>query len=147
MLLNRTSLAGVTRRILSSTSLSTNPVDQREIRPAAGHGRGDAEPLVGLAVRLRPLGANVRVCVSPDDNNTRMVVTPASAGPGCAQRGASGSGSGTAPSVLSLRQRRGPSVSGAKRPGCTTPSGSWRPACEEISIVEVDPPPDHRDLM
>jgi hypothetical protein len=29
-------------------------------------GRGDIEPLVGLAVRLRALGAQVRVCVPPD---------------------------------------------------------------------------------
>ena len=29
-------------------------------------GRGDVEPLVGLAVRLRALGAEVRVCAPPD---------------------------------------------------------------------------------
>ena len=29
-------------------------------------GRGDVEPLVGLAVRLRALGAQVRVCAPPD---------------------------------------------------------------------------------
>ncbi|WP_433237373.1 hypothetical protein ACQPYK_28750 [Streptosporangium sp. CA-135522] len=29
-------------------------------------GRGDVGPLVGLAVRLRALGAEVRVCVPPD---------------------------------------------------------------------------------
>ena len=28
--------------------------------------RGDVEPLVGLAVRLRALGAEVRVCAPPD---------------------------------------------------------------------------------
>src|SRR5215218_848436 len=28
--------------------------------------RGDAEPMVGLAVRLRALGAEVRVCAPPD---------------------------------------------------------------------------------
>ena len=27
---------------------------------------GDAEPMVGLAVRLRALGAEVRVCAPPD---------------------------------------------------------------------------------
>jgi vancomycin aglycone glucosyltransferase len=29
-------------------------------------GRGDVEPLVGLAVRLRALGAEARVCAPPD---------------------------------------------------------------------------------
>jgi vancomycin aglycone glucosyltransferase len=29
-------------------------------------GRGDVEPMVGLAVRLRALGAEVRVCAPPD---------------------------------------------------------------------------------
>ena len=29
-------------------------------------GRGDVGPLVGLAVRLRALGAEVRVCAPPD---------------------------------------------------------------------------------
>ena len=29
-------------------------------------GRGDVEPLVGLAVRLRALGAEVQVCAPPD---------------------------------------------------------------------------------
>jgi vancomycin aglycone glucosyltransferase len=29
--------------------------------------RGDVEPLVGLAVRLRALGAEVRVCAPPDE--------------------------------------------------------------------------------
>ncbi|MER6983405.1 glycosyltransferase, partial [Streptomyces carpinensis] len=28
--------------------------------------RGDVEPVVGLAVRLRELGAEVRVCAPPD---------------------------------------------------------------------------------
>ena len=36
----------------------------RVLLPACG-GRGD-EPLVGLAVRLRALGAEVRVCAPPD---------------------------------------------------------------------------------
>ncbi len=30
-------------------------------------GRGDVEPLAGLAVRLRALGAEVRVCAPPDE--------------------------------------------------------------------------------
>lgn len=29
--------------------------------------RGDVEPLVGLAVQLRALGAEVRVCAPPDE--------------------------------------------------------------------------------
>ncbi len=29
-------------------------------------GRGDVEPLVGLAVRLRELGVEVRICAPPD---------------------------------------------------------------------------------
>ena len=33
----------------------------RVLLPASG-GRGDVEPLAGLAVRLRELGAEVRVC-------------------------------------------------------------------------------------
>ena len=28
--------------------------------------RGDVEPMVGLAMRLRALGAGVRVCAAPD---------------------------------------------------------------------------------
>ena len=31
-------------------------------------GRGDVEPLVGLAVRLRELGAEVQVCAPPDSS-------------------------------------------------------------------------------
>ncbi|MER5427006.1 glycosyltransferase, partial [Streptosporangium roseum] len=30
--------------------------------------RGDVEPLVGLAVQLRALGAEVRVCAPPDED-------------------------------------------------------------------------------
>ena len=30
--------------------------------------RGDVEPLVGLAVQLRELGAEVRVCAPPDED-------------------------------------------------------------------------------
>jgi vancomycin aglycone glucosyltransferase len=48
-------------------------------------GRGDAGLLVGLAVRLRALGAEVRVCAPPDSQErpTELetpVIRPASAG-------------------------------------------------------------------
>src|SRR5215468_12411418 len=36
-------------------------------------GRGDVEPLVGLAVRLRALGAQVRVCAPPDEEFERRL--------------------------------------------------------------------------
>ncbi|MFJ4617190.1 glycosyltransferase [Streptomyces sp. NPDC088812] len=35
--------------------------------------RGDVEPLVGLAVRLRALGAEVRVCAPPDETFARLL--------------------------------------------------------------------------
>ncbi|MFB7912446.1 glycosyltransferase [Streptomyces sp. NPDC056061] len=35
--------------------------------------RGDVEPLVGLAVRLRELGAEVRVCAPPDEDSARRL--------------------------------------------------------------------------
>ncbi|MFE7128523.1 glycosyltransferase [Streptomyces sp. NPDC057617] len=35
--------------------------------------RGDVEPLVGLAVRLRELGAEVRVCAPPDEDFTQRL--------------------------------------------------------------------------
>lgn len=36
--------------------------------------RGDVEPLVGLAVRLRALGAEVRVCAPPEAGAPQVVV-------------------------------------------------------------------------
>jgi len=38
----------------------------RVLLPAYGS-RGDVEPLAGLAVRLRALGAEVRACAPPDE--------------------------------------------------------------------------------
>ena len=35
--------------------------------------RGDVEPLVGLAVRLRALGAEVRVCAPPDEEFAELL--------------------------------------------------------------------------
>ncbi len=35
--------------------------------------RGDVEPLVGLAVRLRALGAEVRVCAPPDEDFAELL--------------------------------------------------------------------------
>src|SRR4051812_27803440 len=35
--------------------------------------RGDVEPLVGLAVALRELGAQARVCVPPDEEFARLL--------------------------------------------------------------------------
>ncbi len=35
--------------------------------------RGDVEPLVGLAVRLRALGAQVRVCAPPDEEFAELL--------------------------------------------------------------------------
>jgi len=35
--------------------------------------RGDVEPMVALAVRLRELGAEVRVCAPPDKEWSRRV--------------------------------------------------------------------------
>ncbi|MEU6140574.1 glycosyltransferase [Streptomyces sp. NPDC047081] len=35
--------------------------------------RGDVEPMVGLAVRLRELGAEVRVCAPPDEDFARLL--------------------------------------------------------------------------
>ena len=47
--------------------------------------RGDIEPLVALALRSRELGAEVRVCVPPDEEFTtlfaRVGVTPVPLGP------------------------------------------------------------------
>ena len=54
--------------------------------------RGDVEPLAGLAVRLRELGAQARVCAPPDEDFTALLArvgvplvplgTPLLAGPG-----------------------------------------------------------------
>ena len=35
--------------------------------------RGDVEPLVGLAVQLRALGAEVRVCAPPDEEFAELL--------------------------------------------------------------------------
>ena len=35
--------------------------------------RGDVEPLVGLAVQLRELGAEVRVCAPPDEEFAELL--------------------------------------------------------------------------
>src|SRR5687768_15474901 len=35
--------------------------------------RGDVEPLAGLAVRLRELGVDVRVCVPPDEEFAKLL--------------------------------------------------------------------------
>ncbi|MGB7795483.1 MAG: glycosyltransferase, partial [Pseudonocardiaceae bacterium] len=35
--------------------------------------RGDVEPMVGLAVRLRALGAEVRVCAPPDEEFAELL--------------------------------------------------------------------------
>lgn len=35
--------------------------------------RGDVEPVVGLAVRLRALGAEVRVCAPPDEEFAELL--------------------------------------------------------------------------
>ncbi|MFE7032806.1 glycosyltransferase, partial [Streptomyces sp. NPDC057621] len=35
--------------------------------------RGDVEPLAGLAVALRELGAEVRVCAPPDEEFTALL--------------------------------------------------------------------------
>ena len=35
--------------------------------------RGDVEPLVGLAVQLRALGAEVRVCAPPEEEFTELL--------------------------------------------------------------------------
>lgn len=35
--------------------------------------RGDVEPMVGLAVQLRALGAEVRVCAPPDDEFAQLL--------------------------------------------------------------------------
>ncbi len=37
--------------------------------------RGGVEPLVGLAVRLRELGAEVRVCQDPEHENPQTLAT------------------------------------------------------------------------
>ena len=36
--------------------------------------RGDVEPLVGLAARLRALGADVQVCAPPDEDFAQRLV-------------------------------------------------------------------------
>ena len=43
-------------------------------------GRGDVEPLVGLAVRLRALGAEVRACAPPDRAAAEECDAPVAAG-------------------------------------------------------------------
>jgi len=35
--------------------------------------RGDVEPIAGLAVRLRALGAEVRVCAPPDEDFAKLL--------------------------------------------------------------------------
>ncbi len=42
--------------------------------------RGDVEPMVGLAVRLRALGAQVRACAPPDCAATAERDVPVAAG-------------------------------------------------------------------
>lgn len=37
-------------------------------------GRGSVEPMVALAVRLRELGAEVRVCAPPDEEFAQLLV-------------------------------------------------------------------------
>ena len=44
----------------------TEVVSSRTTRSATYGSRGDVEPMAGLAVQLRTLGAEVRVCAPPD---------------------------------------------------------------------------------
>jgi len=52
----------------SSAEAGTCENGSREVRVLLStyRSRGDVEPMVGLAVRLRALGAEVRVCAPPD---------------------------------------------------------------------------------
>ena len=73
-------------------------------------GRGDVEPLVGLAVRLRELGAEVRICAPPDfsgldrcaERLAEVGVPLVPAGPRCAR------------SCTGRRRRRRPTCPGSR---------------------------------
>jgi vancomycin aglycone glucosyltransferase len=65
--------------------------------------RGGVEPLVGLAVRLRALGAEVRVCPPPDDEFTEWLagvgvpMVPFGRSARADDRGSASGGGGPAP--------------------------------------------------
>ncbi|WP_408058097.1 glycosyltransferase [Streptomyces clavifer] len=101
--------------------------------------RGDVEPLVALAVRLRALGAEVRVCAPPDEESAQrpagvgvpLVVVPQPADQPYGAGRVAGPGIGTAhdgpvPATASLPAALGAAPTPGVRARATAVAGAIR---------------------